>query len=424
MSTVAEDSADRSNDDESNATDRAETTLASVRAASEFSGTIASSQGAEEAADLDVDFAMESLPDLWTEATKVLKKAVPLGASVEQQLQIIRDLKHPGSAIGRTFNRALQQLKALHEDPFHADNNSYINHEIVLRSLFGDAFAAVPLQSNPNDVIFKANLAIFAADVLLSEHDGSKTSERFQSLDLEFPQLFLSALKDPRSSDSTAGSGSSTLLQDTFELALELRTQNAIMLLKSQRHRSSFDPDYILAQNFLNGPPQRLGPLLGREEALQQASIRGWQVDGLRDIDDSFPVNFRPAVIDRLNNIGLHLLTDLKDKVDIDGLDTMFPWEDFLARAAEWIHHRHQEIDSHVEQFGGVNRIFERISAKRETDITQNGTTIPNPRPGVVQRGASATTQLLPKQQTVVLGAAPASTSALDQGRRPTGGRK
>ena len=394
-------------------------------AVSRYSGTTALSQIAEEAVELDPLFIVESLSDLWTEASRVLNRIIPSpDALAEQQFRTIQNLKLPGTATGRMLNRALESLKRLVEDPFHSDNNSYVDYNVVLRCLFGDAFTAVPHESRPDDMIFKANLAIFAADILLSERDSSKTSERLQSLDLEFPKLFIFSFQNPKSNSLTIKPGSSILIKETFELALNVRTQNAIMLLESQQHQSSFDPNHVLAQEFLIEPLQAYGTEIAYNKALERASIRGWQIERLRENDDSLQNQFHSAVTERLKIIREYISSDPDDLVNFDGLQARFPWKDFILGAAKWVGRRHEEIEDCVGQLGGVFSVIEQISTHRQIRTARGGYADPVFSSPKLQSRANAATQPLPDRPKATPASTFASTGAVGDGRRRIGGKK
>ena len=382
----------------------------SPQATSRYSGTTALSQVTDDANGLDPDFVIVSLDVLWDGATRVLGKTIARPESpAEEQLKIIQMLSRPNAASSKALSRTLQHLRSILEESFHSDNNSYINPRAVLQSLFEDGLGSVPLTSRPDDMLFKANLAVLAADTLLADKDSSKTSEKFQSLDLEFPKLFISTFQSPKSGSLTTEPGSSVLMGDTFALALEIRTQYAIMLLKNQQYQASFDPDDILAQLFLL---QSDDSNLGSSESLQQANFRGWQIEGLRDNDELLPDCFQSTVIERIHEIRRYCPLISEDTADFDGLEKRFPWQDFALMAATWINRRCEEIDDRVIQLGGGSRIVEQISAHRAQTITTTNNTIDsNIRSQEERRSVNATT-------------APTSTNAPKDSRRLTGSRK
>ncbi|KAI9689821.1 MAG: hypothetical protein M1822_009703 [Bathelium mastoideum] len=401
-----------------------ESVSGSSRMTPDPSFTPAVSQAVEEAENLDADFITASLLDLSNEATKVLDKIVPFDISVVQQLKTIQDFRNSNIGPTKALHRSLQQLRNLLNDPFNSDNNSYIHLKAILRSLFEDDFAGMPSDSRPDDIIFKANLTVFAADTLLLDRNSSRTLERFQSLDLEFPNLFMSSFSNPKSSSSTAQPGSSILVDDTFALALDIRTETAIMLLENEQYKESFNPDRILSQIFLTEVSLSDDTGSDEEGSTQQTHVRGWQIDGLRDTDDSLPHSLTRRITTRLEELRQYCSTDSEYGVNFDDLKKRFSWNDFLARTAEWVRRRRQELDNHIVQYGGEDGIVEQISGQRGA-MTERGVILnSNTQSKVEPRVMGAATQPLPNRRTVSVNFVPASTSILDDGGRPTGPKK
>ncbi|KAL9078266.1 MAG: hypothetical protein Q9157_002812 [Trypethelium eluteriae] len=365
----------------------------------------ASSQLEEDAADFDPNPIIEKLPHMLEEASLLLE-------NLEETIDTSVVYQHRGS-----YHRNSQR-NSLSLDPFPRDNNSYIDRNVVLQSLFGDSFSELPHEARPDELLFKANLAVFASDVLLTDPESSEIWERFQSLDLEFPNLFMSSFQDRKTRSSSIEPGSSSLRAETFALALDIRTQFTIMLLKKHQNEPPFDVDDILTQNFLNVSAQ--GHDQGRK------SIRGWQIGGLRDSTNELPDGFRSKIRERIQQVGFHLSGEAGDNavVDIENLETKYPWRDFVLSAGQWVRHRHLEIDEHVAEFGGESNILKCIIAQRKNMITQSRGPNADTRPGTVQRVANASRQPLLNHPKTRSDTRIAGTGALGSGSRPSGSKK
>ncbi|KAL9094659.1 MAG: hypothetical protein Q9165_002928 [Trypethelium subeluteriae] len=373
----------------------------SSQASSRYSGTTALRQIEEDAADVDPDPIIEKLPHVLEEATLLLQ-------DFEELIDTSEDPQRR-----RSYYRNSQR-NSPSKDPFPRDNNSYIDRHVVLRSLFGASFIKVPDEARPDELIFKANLAIFAPDILLADQESSEIWERFQSLDLEFPNLFMSSLQDRKSRSLSIEPGSSRLRAETFVLALDIRTQYAIMLLKKHPNEPPSNVGDLLSQIFLTTSAQRHDQ--GR------ASIRGWQISGLNELSDAF----RSEIMDRMQQISLCSLGEAGDNaaIDIEKLKAKYPWQEFVLDAGQWVRSRLLEIDEHISKVGGESKILKRIIAQRKNMIAQSGGANGDMQPGTMQRMANASTQPLPNHPKIKPDAIFASTSALGHGSRPSGPKK
>ncbi|KAI9695257.1 MAG: hypothetical protein M1820_008776 [Bogoriella megaspora] len=337
---------------------------ASPEAHSAFSGTTAMSHTAEEAAELDPNLVTESLTELHNAAQQILKIIVPQNATHEQQVKIIGDLKSPGTTLNKRLARQWLATEDLLTETFRCDNNLYVSSTVINRALFDGDSELIDGEARPDEIVLNGNLAIFAKDILTSERDRGKAFEKFIALDLEFPRLFMSSLQSQKAPSTAIHPGSSALRAETLKIALDVRTQLAIMVLKDQNGHSSFDPDHVIAQIFLVMPEGSVSDDADGA-TFEQYNYRGWPLQGLSDVDDSAPTQFQSVIAKRVEKIRSYIL-DFGDTIDFDGLEAAFPWSEFIMQAAEWARKRSQEIETRVDLLGGVDRIAEQVGKARE----------------------------------------------------------
>ena len=81
------------------------------------------------------------------------------------------------------------------------------------------------------------------------------------------------------------------MVESTFELALELRTQLAISVLNEGLQDPAFDPDEALLEVFTHV----------RDET-RDSTVREWSVMGLGGEEGQLPEEFKSQILDRMED--------------------------------------------------------------------------------------------------------------------------
>ncbi|KAI9715859.1 MAG: hypothetical protein M1812_005679 [Candelaria pacifica] len=314
---------------------------------SNFSGTTAlTTHSAQELADLDPFLIAEALEDLSESSAKVISVVVPTGPFASSPGVVAKELKIPGSRTAKRLARLEAAFKS-HADYFGSE--TYINGPIILRALTGvrsaDDLGDGPWRPDP--LLYKANVTTFVTKILTTERESPDSSSIMEHLDGAFPTPFLAA-----PSTSFNSTGSKNLPQQTFHLALNIRTQLLIIMLSNYQSEANYDPDSILQQIFFEpGHAGRLKP---------------WEMD----FGDGFgilPKEFEKRVTDRLTEIRSCFPQSSQamlagDISDLEQLDAKFSWPDFLSEAVIWARLRLDEIELQIAGQGGVRQIVTSLS--------------------------------------------------------------
>jgi hypothetical protein len=238
---------------------------------------------------------------------------------------------------------------------------SHVNKALRQHYSTPNAHNHLKLQGDKLDeVIFIINLARFGMllrDWFIAKDAAEYTSELCK-LDTEFPSQFVSSWSVQGANRSV---GSSGLLNKTFDLAIELRTQVAILkLLENSEKDLPKSPGYCLRLVFYNEPDQEESDDSDGEQAIEKGGLRGWgtaafsrldrnQVKRVQErfklIESTFPTK------DYEGNP--HYLDDLKD--------VEFQWEDFVLLALDWVRERSRELFENIRDNGGVENIVKII---------------------------------------------------------------
>jgi hypothetical protein len=339
--------------------------LQSPGAMSNLSGTTAlTSQSTQKIADLDTGMIVELLPDLSREAFRLLDLLAPSNASASDIENVVKELQVPGSGRGKRLR--------LREKTFDSTKENYtgalfINPELVLRKIFGDQSLDAG-DFRPDLILYASNIATLVKELLVAQQNNPSTMDLLRDLDDIFPTPFLSGYEhDPQG-------GSSALYRLTFDLALELRTQTCLTVLKNYQDEANYDPDQLLAQLFFEPPLQRDSSLSTYVDAMTNGQLRkiaGYRGDSLNLIEERSGVEDSHAAEIRKRVEAIREAFRFEDDaieegdyVDFDRLNDRFPWTSFLANVVQWSQSRMEEVNRGIEKQGGIENITRSLIDK------------------------------------------------------------
>ena len=312
--------------------------------------TTGSGQMSADLADLDATMIVEILPDLWVSSLQILA-LVPAKVTVESVTSLVRELKVPGSAQAKRLMYREQKF-VLQREKFGSD--VYIRPAFILQKLFGSQ-EIEPGMLRPDAILQAANLGTFIKDLLVKQKEGLSTFQFLTHLDTWFPESFVSQFED------NIMFGNSTLLDESFEMALEIRTQYTVVaLLFHNSGEDKWDPNQVLTELFFE--PLAQNP----EEASFEDIFQNRVVKRL--------LRAGPANIDRQEDFVRERVQEIRaafresedaaqagDLVDFDQLEDKFPWLSFQAKAAQWTLSRQDEIMESVRLQGGADNIVKSV---------------------------------------------------------------
>ena len=307
--------------------------------ASAFSGTTArTSRTAQELEDLEVEGFLDALPDLFSASEKLLKYLLPSKIS-EVNVDEVREQLGVKNSRAQKNHLRLSDAFQVHRQVF--GNGPLIDIRRILRALVGlrDLSSMSVTQWRPDPLLQKANLTLLILNVL--NHPATAEVEVFwEELNQSFPQNFLEDQGDLEAST----------LQQTLQLALEIRTQYAIMLIGRHVGQQTFDIDVILRQVF-NEP---------------SSSIRGWAFENMHTED--LPKFFQKAVLQRqlrMRQIYQQAIENNSDDAEVlTSLSTAFPWARFSFEIVSWASDRLRYVQNRITVRGGVEAIVGSLSAE------------------------------------------------------------
>ncbi|KAG9192919.1 hypothetical protein G6011_11653 [Alternaria panax] len=326
-------------------------------AASQMSGTTAiSSFSMIEAEFLDPRFILKHLRKLCDSAEEFLEHIAPDDGTMLEDLQNIQEMQKPGSIYTQDYLDLNDQLN-LHLKHFKSEEHSYIHIRALHRALFETSEDVAASQSGLDLILYLANLVVLAKQMIHSNRDDKNIWDVLRQLDNTFPAQFMHSL-DP--SIEPAAAGESALYKDTFALALELRTQLAILVLQKSADSPDLDPNETINEVFLDSESS---------SATKSGSpVLGWNTAALGGDDQPLSRKFEDQVLVRMSEIREQFPGDDNSlqHVDLDELKSAFPWEPTILRLLDWVRLRHRELKAVIDNIGGPTAITFNVKQARE----------------------------------------------------------
>ncbi|KAI9767306.1 MAG: hypothetical protein M1840_005715 [Geoglossum simile] len=341
----------------------------SPAAFSTMSGTTArTSHSAQELADLDADVILEVLPTLSDTSSGLLGVLAPADATMEGITNIAKELLVPGSRTSRRVK--------FHEGTFKSARGEFGSDHYIDVSIINRALLGVRLTRDigtgswlPDPLLQKANLAIFATRMFVHQRGSQDLWAAVALLDSKFPAPFLSSL-EPNSVSGVA----SSRLRETFDLALNLRTQLMLIILSQHVDKPNYDPDKILMYVFFEPP-----------DGSSTNRVKGWAVPGLGGGGSRLPDEFGVLVLERIQRIR-QSFTEPSESLFVAGepaempaelkrLEETFPWIEFLSEVVNWTNLRLGDIERRITEQGGTGAIISELRGemeRRRNDRSQN----------------------------------------------------
>jgi hypothetical protein len=319
-----------------------------------MSGTTAiSSFSMVEAEFLEPKYILKHMRKLCDSAREFLEHLAPDKGSLDDDLHNIQEIQKPDSDFTEEYRDFNDELN-VHLKHYKSEEHSYIHVRAVHRVLFDVNPDLSAAQSGIDLILYLANLLVFAKQMIHSDRSEKQIWDALRQLDNSFPSQFMRSL-DPEMEPSNAGD--SAMLKATFDLALELRTQLAILVLEKSANDNNFNPDEVIREVFYRFEPSQEG---------ESSLMRGWSIPALGGEDSALPHPFETSVVERLNTMRAFFPLDdasleRGDVVDLEGLGTNFPWEATILRLLHWARSRHRELFTCIDKLGGPATIVQSV---------------------------------------------------------------
>ncbi|ERF71417.1 hypothetical protein EPUS_08686 [Endocarpon pusillum Z07020] len=267
---------------------------------------------------------------------------------------VVRSFQQLNSRGSEKLRRLLSRLRDSCE-PFgkwELNDPVPFNLQDIVRKILGARYwQQVGIGQWRPDAIFQlANLANFAAAILGPSATSGQESGVLNTMLEQFPYPFTYGFEEPI--EGPLRKGYSSLLEETFVVGLEIRTQLAIALFVERESKPNFDPDGVLDEVFFT------------EDDEKSKRFRSFNAEGLCIQERILPKRFERPVSQRIQALREHFPDNIEGMVNIRSLKISFPWENFLSQTMSWVQARADELIQQIENQGGVNKIQQSLQEK------------------------------------------------------------
>lgn len=201
------------------------------------------------------------------------------------------------------------------------------------------------------------NLALLLQALYSFQLVDDEAGKHLEFLSNHFPLPFDSKW---RLTDTSATSTDADYVRPTVHLGLDLRTQFLIRSLKDKERVSkpTFDPELFLAGAFYDDDNVFWG--FPRESE-----------------DSKLPDHFHMDFMRRISQIrgAFDTRDNERPMIDLDRLDMLYPWPEFLLSLTRWARERQATIAAKIDAFGGVARMQSELREDRLGELAIQGPT-------------------------------------------------
>ena len=317
---------------------------------SAFSGTTAgTSLSTQDLTESSKEEIIDTLPDLSEASDKVLSFAIPAELSETSVATAVAQLQNNDTREHKKLKRLGDTFEVQRKD---YGIKTYIHVGDTLRKLLGRKVAPISEQTaswRPDALFQKANLANLVLKIVsIAEQD--EKDHFLEDIASIFPHPFAQRLGLAQSLTPEC----TALAEATFQLALEIRTQEAIMLFARHVRKINFDPDTVLLQLFYDGN-----------------ELKGWTVLGLRAED--LGKEAKDTILKRVERLrgAFQQNGQAPSNGQFSGVDSLrvdFPWTTFTQKIVAWAGQRLVEIEIQTTTHGSAQAICQGLS-----NVVQSG---------------------------------------------------
>ncbi|KAI5275347.1 hypothetical protein E4T47_01706 [Aureobasidium subglaciale] len=381
---------------------------------------------------LDPDEMENKLGELNSKAGLLLRCFKPRTGGSAELHHLTRQFKDPQSRERQKADGCYNSLKETQQ--YFTRGGEFLRPEMILRCLLRKK-GTQPLPKayrpwRPDDVIYKANLAVLAYTA--TQPADNELLDAQMSLDQLFPSLSMRGL-------AKAGlkpmPGHSALVSETFKFALELRTQVLVGMLKDSTSQDTAATMILQAMLEFDENDDAFEEDMSAMQSLQTALSDNRHAKGWEGLDPhSFGTDkYAEMIMRRTHEIKRLLFSDIENPfVDSSAslesglirLRKNYPLEMFQENLLQWCNLRLSEIDNSIKQLGGIDEIFNNLEEEirerldnphaydyedeEEPEILQD----PEPSKQATERAATSSTKQGARPLTLFKGRPSPSTDA------------
>lgn len=352
---------------------------------------------------------VDELSDLQSAATRLMDLFVSNASDPRDIVDAAKRLTNPMSTQSKRLKPATHKLISAMKG---FSKQVFIDVEQIKQLIPSVQPEGAAFPWSPSPILHKANCARLALDVLLATIGSHSPRHAIERLESQFPASFLDAIVKRSQSKPI---GASTAEKQTFELALEIRTQYFIKELERRQNEKDFDPQSILRGVFYDE--------LALEDAdskPEQGFLRGFKLaHTFEDENGRLPDRFQEDVVDRIGELEYDLVAE-DGSTQIQNLKSA-SWTRFIQRTARFIYTRDKEIKFDLQQQPKIDEVDDLVRNEIERRGSGTSRETPDPRLSVVSVSVERSVHESPARQAREPPRETSSIASGDQTREPLG---
>lgn len=299
--------------------------------------------------DNDVHELPEELVVINDACSHILRDSTLTKGSAAELSVYINKLQVPRTTARTRLVRRMESLRNATE-PFEIGHS--IRPLLVVQALL-DVRASREVGTGPwrpDDILFKANLAHLACQVLCIAED---TGTKLNTINAQWAKPFMSGMTDL---EHHTQPGYSRLVEETIIMSLEIRLQLAIYLLSAQSRESNFNAIDVIDQVFSSEADG--ADMTGDNFVLGGIS---WDRQESYQISSEMRVQITNQIQDRIQHLKSFVSRFDSSQVDFAGLQDSFPLIGFQLAMIAWIRSRCNELETAIATCGGAEAMKQAL---------------------------------------------------------------
>ncbi|EPQ65381.1 Bgt-4563 [Blumeria graminis f. sp. tritici] len=296
---------------------------------------------------------------LMLETYRMLELIAPKDFLEQDYYDLIRDLQISDSLRARQFKlykrRFDHNLQVYLTDSYAGPQ--YMEIKQIVRALL-ETEEAIESSYRPDAVFYASNIVILLKEILIINRGDQSSNNLTRKLFSYFPRPFINEFQ------VDFKYGNSALENETFDLGLEIKTQNFLTDLKSQHVDLHLD-DILqeLKEHFFCQP---LNYSLRFQDFIEEGSLKSILCGRPNSLQQSEKIKSRLCLIYSHLNCK-EVIMESTNYVDLDCLEKKFPWDRFLIMLVQWSRLRTNELLISIQRQGGIDNITSQLSEKMQS---------------------------------------------------------
>lgn len=285
---------------------------------------------------------IEVLPSLYDLSCRILKTLAPPNFTPQLVERTMRELGDK-ELISTKILRHTEQKYGDDRRFYGSDNDRFINPAYIYKALFGGKVPVGTYRMDP--ILHAANLATIMKDIFRLRKDDPEMQHLLVNLDDVFPKLFMEGVDN----ENDAILEKSKLWDESFALALEIRTQCAIVFFATNEEEYTLENVLLdlFFEKYAGPPPPR--QVSNFEHIFDHGQVKNIRQSGSENSNEQDTI-----IKSRVKELQIALQPAGDDNsIDFDLLEESFPWFGFLSHLGAWSRKRLDEITMDISSQGG-----------------------------------------------------------------------